>query len=649
MSTLPQVEDRPDSAEAFSAWAEAYDQQQNPLLALEERYLKQLLPNIAGRDILDAGCGTGRWLAQLSLLKPRSLHGVDPSPEMLAKAASKHIPHTRLSVSSCISLPSEDSSVDVLLSSFVLSYVDDLNSAVREFARVARPGCEIFLSDMHPETAALLNWKRGFRAGEVEIKLPAKRRSISEILDAFISAGFVERAVVEPAFGAAEEHIFAAHDKLDRFAEAKQLPAIYLLQLSKPHDKSAAHKPNERMQYLLHGGHCALGPHEKIPASVMVDAGNIATISSQPVLISKEAKGIDLTGYLLLPGLINAHDHLEFALFPRLGKGSYENTKQWAEDIHQNDAEVIATHQTISKSSRLWWGGIRNLLAGVTTVCHHNPIDPCLVAPDFPVRIVARFGWAHSLAFDADMQSAYTNTPDDQPFIVHGCEGIDKQSKEELGTLHALGMLDQRTVLVHGLALDEEGAALLNARDASLITCPSSNDFLFGKVPAQELLESVTRLALGSDSPLTAAGDLLDEVRFAADACGLAPQHLYSMVTTSPASILRLDHGEGSIRPGVFADMIAVRDQQREPAEILCSLSADDIELVLLSGRVQLASAAMFDRLPPEYREGLEPLSVDGEIRWLRAPIEELLQEAESILTKDAVCLGGKILCRPRS
>jgi cytosine/adenosine deaminase-related metal-dependent hydrolase len=42
---------------------------------------------------------------------------------------------------------------------------------------------------------------------------------------------------------------------------------------------------------------------------------------------------LDLTGFLVLPGLINAHDHLEFSLFPTLGRGTYENAKSWAADL----------------------------------------------------------------------------------------------------------------------------------------------------------------------------------------------------------------------------------------------------------------------------------------------------------------------------
>ena len=39
---------------AFAAWAQSYDTQLNPLLMLEERYLKQMLPQVKDRDVLDA-------------------------------------------------------------------------------------------------------------------------------------------------------------------------------------------------------------------------------------------------------------------------------------------------------------------------------------------------------------------------------------------------------------------------------------------------------------------------------------------------------------------------------------------------------------------------------------------------------------------
>jgi cytosine/adenosine deaminase-related metal-dependent hydrolase/ubiquinone/menaquinone biosynthesis C-methylase UbiE len=649
VSALPQLENGTLLKEAFSAWANVYDQQQNPLLTLEERYLLRLLPTIEGRDVLDVGCGTGRWIARLSGSNPGSLHGVDISPEMLSRAAARNISHARLSTSSCADLPVEDASVDLLLASFVLSYVDDLGLVARELARVAKAGCDLFLSDMHPETVASLHWKRSFLLGDVEVYLPARRWAISEILDAFTAVGFVERAVIEPPFGSAEEDIFAVHNKIDRFAEAADLPAIYLLHLAKPCVSGPRFQKLSELhnQRSLYGAQCALGAREKVAASVITDGEHIGSVTSRPSVVSTPATDIDLTGYLLFPGLVNAHDHLEFALFPRLGRGPYQNAVEWAEDIQQNDADCIARHRRISKRTRLWWGGIRNLLSGVTTVCHHNPIDPSLLAKDFPVRVVSRVGWEHSLPFGVDVKAAYENTAADQPFIIHACEGIDEQSKGELLTLDELGVLNQQTVLVHGLALDEAGVALLNARGSSLIVCPSSNDFLFGRVPSSEVLTSVSRLALGSDSPLTATGDLLDEIRFAAEACDLTQQGLYSLVTDSPISILQSDIGGGSIRSGLPADLIAVRDRSDEPAEILCSLSASDIELVLLAGRVQLASESIYERLPQEDREGLELLSVDGDLRWLRTPIAELLREAEHILGTGEVRLGGRLLCRP--
>jgi cytosine/adenosine deaminase-related metal-dependent hydrolase len=208
-------------------------------------------------------------------------------------------------------------------------------------------------------------------------------------------------------------------------------------------------------------------------------------------------------------------------------------------------------------------------------------------------------------------------------------------------------LLDARTVLVHGLAIGRDGVTLMRERGASLIVCPSSNHFLFGKLPDISLLSEIENLTLGNDSPLTAEGDLLDEIRFAIRSCKIPPQVAYHMVTEAPATILRTREGEGFIRVSGIADLVAVRDTGDDASERLKTLSMVDIEFVMLGGQVQLASKGVLERLPSQVRQGLEPLSIDGAIRWLRAPVKDLLRQTEELLGEGQVRLGGKQVTIP--
>jgi hypothetical protein len=151
----------------------------------------------------------------------------------------------------------------------------------------------------------------------------------------------------------------------------------------------------------------------------------------------------------------------------------------------------------------------------------------------------------------------------------------------------------------------------------------------------------MNRVALGTDSPLTARGDLLDEIRFAANAWQNPASQLYEMCTSSPASMLRAQHGEGAIRVGAAADFVVVRDNGLLPAERLSGLSFEDIELVIVRGRVHLASKEGLRRIPSALRADLAPLLVDDVPRWVRAPLAWMFEETEAVLGHE-LTLGKK-------
>jgi malonyl-CoA O-methyltransferase len=82
----PHVVEKLEPQAAYALWAETYPPYaHNALMALEQRTVLSLLPNLAGRTVIDAGCGSGRYLQELRALGAAPI-GLDLSEPMLAKA-----------------------------------------------------------------------------------------------------------------------------------------------------------------------------------------------------------------------------------------------------------------------------------------------------------------------------------------------------------------------------------------------------------------------------------------------------------------------------------------------------------------------------------------------------------------------------------
>ncbi len=357
------------------------------------------------------------------------------------------------------------------------------------------------------------------------------------------------------------------------------------------------------------GARIALSANESERRDFIIRQGRIRfETASRP-----DDPGVDLGGLLLLPGLINAHDHLEFNLFPKLGSGRYPNAKAWADDIYKPRDSPVREHLALSKCARLVWGGLKNVLSGVTTVAHHNPVDHSAFSANFPVKILRQMGWAHSLDFSPDLIERFRATPSEWPFLLHAAEGTDEIAHSEIGRLDQMGMLSERTVLIHAIGLDRPRLELLKTRRTGIVWCPGSNLSVYGRTLTPDVLRSGVSIALGTDSAMTAPADLIGELELASRISGLDSAALYQMVTTRAARLLRLQNGQGELRDNGVADLIAVKDYGQSPAEALRSTIP---ELVMVNGAFRLVSPGVRERVTRLAPALLHSISLEGRGRW---------------------------------
>jgi len=217
--------------EAYTLWASTYDQTPNPLLALEERLLAPILSSFTHCDIVDLGCGTGRWLQRLEATSPRSLIGIDSSAAMLAEAKKKCLPSTALIHATCAATQLPARSADCVLASFLLSYVSHITSLAREIARILRPRGTLIISDLHPDTPAY-GWRRTFMSSDTLFEIATFPYTLLDLIGELHTAGFRLEKIDESAFGSEEAVIFRENDMLDQFHRVESLPVIYWARFS---------------------------------------------------------------------------------------------------------------------------------------------------------------------------------------------------------------------------------------------------------------------------------------------------------------------------------------------------------------------------------------------------------------------------------
>nr|WP_314523445.1 class I SAM-dependent methyltransferase [uncultured Lelliottia sp.] len=113
--------------------------------------LKSMLPDLAGKTVIDLGCGYGWFCRSARELGAAQVTGVDISEKMLARAAEltadPAITYQRRDLED---VKLEDNSLDLVYSSLALHYLPGLDTLFRHVQRALKPGGNLVFSMEHP-------------------------------------------------------------------------------------------------------------------------------------------------------------------------------------------------------------------------------------------------------------------------------------------------------------------------------------------------------------------------------------------------------------------------------------------------------------------------------------------------------------------
>jgi SAM-dependent methyltransferase len=208
MGSMTPVAEYDSFAEAYTAGNEA-----GLMNAYYERPAAlRLAGEVAGRRILDAGCGAGPLFAALRD-RGAVVSGFDQSAGMLAQARRRLGDDADLRVADLADpLPFPDEAFDDVVASLVLHYLKDWDPALAELRRVLKPGGRLIASVNHPMSVNLTHrhtgprpdyfgaytWTDEFPMGGRTVRMTFWNRPLHAMTDAFTNAGFRISAISEP-------------------------------------------------------------------------------------------------------------------------------------------------------------------------------------------------------------------------------------------------------------------------------------------------------------------------------------------------------------------------------------------------------------------------------------------------------------------
>ncbi len=186
---------------AYKLWATNYPPiAHNRLMQLEQAALLELLPPLAGHDVLDLACGSGRYAKLAQAMGARRVIGIDDSATMLHRAWQEKVLAAPIQ-GDMAAIPCHSEAFDVVICALALGHLtaERMRAAIGEIGRVLRPGGVALISDFHP-FVYLSGGRRTFTAPDgTQFAVEHHPHLISDYFSALTTAGLTLDALAEPS------------------------------------------------------------------------------------------------------------------------------------------------------------------------------------------------------------------------------------------------------------------------------------------------------------------------------------------------------------------------------------------------------------------------------------------------------------------
>lgn len=383
---------------------------------------------------------------------------------------------------------------------------------------------------------------------------------------------------------------------------------------------------------------------------ICIKDGKIEIVSSRPAnyLPSGAKDIIDAKGGIIMPGLVNAHTHLPMTLL----RGIADDLPlfDW---LNRYIFPLEAKHmnfETVRLCSLL--GCAEMLLSGITTCCdgyfHEDAVAEAVLesgirgvlgqgvidfpAPGIPdpadnIKTAERFAEKWQNASSLIRPSVFCHSPctcseetlkkakkitrsNNLLFQIHTSETknefdmiMSKHNASPVEYLERIGILDEKTLLVHAVWADKKDMRIISKHDTKVCHNPQSNMKLgSGIAPVPEYLKEGITVGLGTDGCASNNDpDLFKEMDVAAkihkanllDPTVMDAKTVLQMATIKGARAIGLEDEIGSLEKGKQADIIIIDTDSphlipmyNPVSHIVYSATGPDVRDVLVSGKI---------------------------------------------------------------